>query len=181
MKGDARPGRGTGIALALALALALAGCSRGEPRLMNIAANTTSPDEFSILPTRPLLMPEDMTALPEPDPGGASRSDPTPLADAIATLGGNAARLAAPVPAADAAILARARRFGTDPAIRATLAAEDLEFRRKKDGRLLERWFNVNVYYRAYRAMALDRYAELARWRRAGIRTPAAPPDPAAK
>ncbi|MCL4186353.1 MAG: DUF3035 domain-containing protein [Rhodobacteraceae bacterium] len=168
-----------GIAAALALAAVLSACSRGgEPRLMNIPANTSTPDEFSILPTRPLMMPEDLSALPEPTPGGASRTDPTPEADAIRTLGGNPAVRAAPVPAGDSAVVAHARRFGAEAGIRDTLAAEDLEFRRRNDGRLLERWFSVNVYYRAYREMALDRYAELARWRRAGIRTPAAPPDP---
>ena len=60
--------------------------------------------------------------------------------------------------------------------IRQTLATEDLEFRRKNDGRLLERIFNVNVYFKAYRDYALDQYAELARWRKAGARTPSAPP-----
>jgi hypothetical protein len=47
------------------------------------------------------------------------------------------------------------------------------------DGRLLERLFNVNVYFKAYRSQELDQYLELQRLRRLGIRTPAAPPDPA--
>lgn len=181
MGGGARADGLGRLAAAAVLAVALAACSRGEPRLMNIAANTATPDEFAILPTRPLMMPEDLASLPAPTPGEASRTDPAPVADAIRTLGGNPAVAAAAVPAGDAVVIAHARRFGADPAIRATLAAEDLEFRRRHDGRLLERWFNVNVYYRAYRRMALDRYAELARWRRAGIRTPAVPPDPAAR
>ena len=49
-----------------------------------------------------------------------------------------------------------------------TLATEDLEFRRKNDGRLLEKLFSVNVYFKAYAKMALDQYAELERWRRKG-------------
>jgi hypothetical protein len=43
----------------------------------------------------------------------------------------------------------------------------------------LERLFNVNVYFKAYKKQELDQYRELERFRRAGIRTPAAPPDPA--
>lgn len=60
--------------------------------------------------------------------------------------------------------------------IRGTLAAEDLEFRRKNDGRLLERVFNVNVYFDAYEPMSLDQHAELERWRAQGLLTPSAPP-----
>lgn len=171
----------TGIGLIAAAALALAACERGEPQLMNIRSNTASPDEFAILPTKPLLMPDDLRALPPPTPGGPSRTDPTPVADAIAALGGNPAARDRGVPAADAALLAHAQRHGVDPGIRERLAAEDYEFRSRNRGRVLERAFNVNVYFRAYRAMALDRYAELARWRLLGVRTPAAPPDPAAK
>ena len=62
------------------------------------------------------------------------------------------------------------------PGIRETLAAEDLEFRRKNDGRILEKIFNVNVYFKAYKKMWLDQHAELARWRKAGAKTPSAPP-----
>ena len=68
-----------------------------------------------------------------------------------------------------------------DPNIRAELAAADLEYRRQNDGRLLERLFNVNVYFQAYEPLSLDQYAELERLRRAGIRTSAAPPDPEAQ
>ncbi|WP_439140413.1 DUF3035 domain-containing protein, partial [Roseicyclus sp.] len=61
--------------------------------------------------------------------------------------------------------------------IRNVLAAEDLTFRSNNSGLLLERLFNTNVYFSAYREMSLDRYAELDRLRRAGVRTPAAPPE----
>ena len=62
------------------------------------------------------------------------------------------------------------------PGIRDQLAAEDLQFRRDNDGRLLERLFAVNVYHNAYQGMWLDKYAELDRWRRAGVQTPAPRP-----
>jgi hypothetical protein len=167
-------------ALAAAAVLALAACERGEPRLMNVAANMNSPDEFSILPTRPLIVPEDLATLPEPAPGGTNRADPRPFDDIAAALGGRPSARDGGIPAADGALVAHAARFGVEAGIRERLAAEDLEFRRRNDGLLLERLFNVNVYFRAYRAMALDRYAELARWRRLGVRTPAAPPEDSA-
>jgi hypothetical protein len=159
--------------------LSACGARDREPQLLNIRSNTTTPDEFAILPTKPLEAPEDYAALPEPTPGGTNRVDPTPIADAVATLGGNPAALArSGVPAADGALFAQATRFGVQPSIRADLAAADLEYRRANDGRVLERVFNVNVYFRAYEALSLDQYAELERWRLLGVRTPSAPPDP---
>jgi hypothetical protein len=69
-----------------------------------------------------------------------------------------------------------ASRFGRDGRIRDQLAAEDLDHRQNNRGRFFERIFAVNVYNRAYEFMALDKYAEVERWRRAGVRTPSAPP-----
>ncbi len=174
-----RPARNRIGTAALVAAVLLLGACDGKraPNLMNLRSETRGPDEFGILPTKPLQMPEDLAALPEPVPGGASLTDPTPQADAIAALGGNAAATAR-APAGDSAILATATRFGVAPDIRTTLAAEDVEYRRKHNGRLLERLFAVTVYYRAYLPMSLDQEAELARWRAAGIRTVSAPPFP---
>jgi hypothetical protein len=157
--------------------VALSACSRSDdvPKLMNIRSATQGPDEFAILPPKPLEMPEDIAALPEPTPGGTNRTDPTPNADAIAALGGTL-RPAGGVPASDSALYAHAARYGVTTGIRETLAAEDLDFRRQNDGRLLERIFAVNVYYRAYQDQSLDQQAELWRWRNAGARTPSAPP-----
>ena len=164
---------------ALGLICGLSACGGSEdPNLLNISQpRGEGPDEFAVLPTKPLEIPENLAALPNPTPGGANRTDPTPEADAIAALGGNAAVLSRA--SGDGALLAYSRRFGVDPNIRAQLAAADLEFRRRNDGRLLERLFNVNVYFRAYEEMSLDQHRELRRLRRAGIRTSAAPPDPA--
>ncbi len=164
--------RCVGALVALGL---LSGCAAENPRLLHLRSNTQGPDEFAILPNKPLQQPQDYAALPEPTPGGANLADPTPEADAVAALGGNPATLGR---GADPAILAYAGRFGTAPAIRSQLATEDLEFRRRNDGRLLEQVFNVNVYFDAYRRQSLDQYRALEQARRAGIRTPAAPPDP---
>ena len=158
----------------LVAALAVAGCAqRGTPDLL-IVRGGAGPDEFSILPSKPLETPPSLAELPPPTPGGANRTDASPEADAIAALGGRPGTGAA----VDGGLLSYAMRFGVEPGIRTTLAARDLEFRRANDGRLLERVFNVNLYYRAYESQSLDQYAELARFRRAGVPTPAAPPEP---
>ena len=165
--------RGATLAGAAALSLLLAACGGSDqPELMNIRKTSEGPDEFAILPPKPLQMPESLAALPVPTPGGANLTDPTPESDAIAALGGK--------PGAgsnDAALVAYAARMGSTAGIRGVLAGEDLEYRRKNDGRLLERVFNVNVYFDAYEPMSLDQQAELARWRRLGLATPSAPPE----
>ncbi len=161
----------------IVLALAVSACGGDEtPNLLNSGATSDGPDEFAILPTKPLQMPDDLASLPAPTPGGGNLADPTPQADAVAALGG---RPGASVGASgDRGLVAYAGRFGVTPAIRETLAAEDLAFRRANNARLLERLFNTNVYFRAYESQTLDSYRELERMRRAGIRTPSAPPSP---
>ena len=162
----------------LVLAGSVAACSSrsAEPELLNLRSDGT-PDEFGILPTAELEEPQDYVSLPAPTPGGSNRVDPQPDAIAVAALGGRPGVVASR--AGDGALLSATGRFGTDPAIRQQLAAEDLAFRQDNRGRPLERLFNINVYYRAYRDQSLDQHAELERFRRAGITTPAAPPDPA--
>lgn len=161
--------------IAMLAASVLAGCAGSqEPRLLNLTSDQRGPDEFAILPGKPLQAPQDYASLPQPTPGGANRADPTPRADAFAALGGNAARAPG---GTDAALIARATRYGTDAGIRQSLAGADLEYRRRNDGRLLERLFNRNVYFKAYRPYELDQYRELERFRAAGIRTPAVPPE----
>ncbi len=164
-------GRG---ALALAALLLVAACGNSEraPELMNIRSSTDGPDEFAILPPKPLQVPESFTDLPEPSPGGANLTDPTPNADAVAALGGDITGGAR----GDAGLLNHATRYGVSPEIRSVLAAEDLEWRRDNRGRPLERLFKVNVYFDAYRDQWLDQQAELRKWRQRGIRTVSAPP-----
>lgn len=158
----------------VALALVLAGCGGSEePRLMNLRSTGDGPDEFAIVPVKPLQMPGDLAALPAPTPGSSNLSDPTPEADAIIALGGKPG-----AGALDSALVGYAARNGLDPQIRSALAGEDLQYRRDNEGRLLDKVFDVNVYNRAYEPMSLDQYAELERWRRAGLPTPSAPPKP---
>ncbi|WP_254900971.1 DUF3035 domain-containing protein [Maritimibacter sp. HL-12] len=147
---------------------------------MNIKSDT--PDEFRILPTKPLEAPEDYAALPEPTPGGTNLVDPNPRADAVAALGGNPDRLdRGQIFAGEQALISHAGRYGVSANIRETLAEEDLAWRRDNNGRILERLFNVNVYYSSYKPMSLDQHVELDRLRSAGVWTPSAPPDPQIK
>lgn len=165
------------IAVAGSMVLALSACGSDTPELMHLRSNNA--DEFAVVPSKPLQMPQDYAALPTPTPGGSNLTDPTPEADAIAALGGNPAVLnAGGVPASDGVLVSQAGRYGTEAGIRSQLAAEDLDWRRKHNGRLLERWFSVNMYYKSYRDMSLDQDAELARWRNRGVRTVGAPPTP---
>lgn len=153
-------------------ALTLSACAgEAPPQLMNLRSGTNGPDEFGILPVKPLEIPDDVASLPDPTPGGANRVDLTPQADAIAALGGKAGS-----GAADDFLVRYASRAGVSPDIRATLSAEDLQFRRANKGLLLERLFKNTIYFKAYRRQSLDQQAELARWRARGLPTPSAPP-----
>lgn len=155
----------------------LAACSSSDPRLMNFSSNSTGPNEFLVAPAKPLETPPQAGSLPPPTLGGANRADATPFSDAVVALGGRESALAgSQIPSGDAGLVNYASRTGRDPLIRQTLAREDLEFRQKNPGRVLERVANVNVYYRAYEPQSLDQQSELARFRRAGVPTPAAPP-----
>ncbi len=167
------------ILLALAGIVGLSACSKKEGGMMNLRATGRGPDEFAILPTKPLVQPKSYAALPEPTPGQSNISDPTPLKDAVAALGGNPKYLTTTgVTRDDQGFIQAASRYGVSGNIRAALAEEDKEFRSKNRGKILERIFGVTVYFSAYEKQILDRHAELKRLRRAGVRTPAAPPDP---
>jgi len=165
------------IALMMGLTFVSACGERPAPELLNVRQTQAGPDEFAILPNKPLQAPEDLSSLPAPTPGASNRVDVTPARDAVAALGGNPSRLDRDGNIADGAIVNHASRFGRDANIRQDLAASDLEFRKRNRGRVLERLANVNVYFKAYRQQSLDQHAELERLRRAGVRTPSAPPE----
>ncbi len=161
---------------AAATLLTLAACGGGQGFLPS--SNTgPGPDEFGVLPSLPLTMPAQSASLPAPTPGGTNRADPNPASGAVVALGGRASAInAGGIPAADAALVAAAGRYGIDPGIRATLAAEDERFRRTR-GRLgVFNIFGGNRYYSAYARYSLDAYAELARFQSLGVQVPSAPP-----
>ncbi len=158
-----------------AVVLALAACGGNEPAdLMNFRGLQDTPDEFMILPSKPLEQPESLASLPRPTPGGRNRTDPTPRADAYAALGGRPASVARS--SGDGAVINYTGRYGVTPGIRQSLAVQDAQFRSQNRGRVLERLFNVNRYFDVYERQALDQDRELERFRRAGVRTPSAPP-----
>jgi len=166
----------------LMAAVIVAGCGGGrdgEVSLRKIKHKGNGPDEFSIMPGRPLEMPGDVAALPEPVPGGPNRTDQDPVADGIAALGGNAnAQRRETSPTAHAGLINRTGRFGRNAGIRQTLAAEDLEIRRQHGRVNILRFLPTDDYLQAYKDQWLDPYAEERRLRRRGVRTPAAPPSP---
>lgn len=166
------------ILLALAGTIGLSACARKDASMMNLRATGRGPDEFAILPSKPLVQPKTYSELPTPTPGGSNISDPTPKQDAVAALGGNPKYLTRDgISRGDQGFINAASRYGVIGNIRAQLATEDTEFRSKNRGKLLERLFSVTVYFDAYKNQSLDRYGELTRLRKAGVRTPAAPPE----
>ncbi|GGE20529.1 Beta-barrel assembly machine subunit BamF [Gemmobacter megaterium] len=159
------------VLMALTTGLLLSACGGSDQKLMNLRSPHDGPDEFAILPTKPLEMPQDFSQLPPPEPGAKNLVDPAPLDDAVIALGGR--------PGAggnDAALASATGRYGVSGSIREQLAAEDSEFRSRNGPRLLERLFGSSTYHRVYGDQAVASDAELERWRRAGARTPSAPP-----
>ncbi|SEW45252.1 Beta-barrel assembly machine subunit BamF [Cognatiyoonia koreensis] len=163
-----------GIVL-IGAALALAACSGGGG-LRDLRTDTGGPDEFSVVPGAPLELPETLT-LPPPTPGGTNRTDAAPKAAAIAALGGSpAAAFAGGIPANDQALVAHAGRNGLQSDIRAVLATEDAAFRARRARLNTFNLLGTDQYFRAYARQSLDAYAELNRFRAAGVQTPTAPP-----
>lgn len=171
---------GTILLLIAAMALSACGSRDRDVTLTRFTDGGPGPDEFAIVPNKPLQQPESYSALPAPNPGGANRTDQTPLGDSIAALGGNpSALVASGVSAADGALLNHTRRYGVSDGIRQVLAREDAEIRRRH-GRVNILNIGPNDDYTdAYRRQWLDSYEEEQRLRRLGIATPSAPPaDP---
>lgn len=166
------------LTIGIAALAGLVACGN-DAKLMNLSSGQSSPDEFGILPTRPITMPPDLALLPTPTPGGANITDPNPEADAVAALGGNPGALVDQgVAATDQGLVAYASRGGNDPAIRTTLARADQQYRSRNQPRILERLAGSSTYYRVYRRQSLDTQSELERWQRAGARTVTADPLP---
>jgi len=164
--------------LVIAVALLLSACSSGDPHLMALSTGD-GPDEFQIVPGKPLETPKNYNDLPLPTPGGKNITDATPFEDAVSALGGNPSALALNgVPSSDGGLVGHATRYGVQPDVRNVLAAEDLEHRRSHRGKLLYRISGQDRYFKAYDDLSLDQYQELRRLLAAGVKTPSAPPEP---
>jgi len=165
--------------LALALMLGLSACAGSGGRQSLPSANKSGPDEFQVLPGKPLQTPANYTDLPEPTPGAGNLADATPRADAVAALGGNPARLQrSGIPAADSALLAFTGRFGVVAGIRDLLRGANKGAGRGRGGFSFFGLFSNSRLFSAFSGQALDQYKELERLRAAGIDTPSAPPGP---
>ena len=172
---DTKGGMRTALTIAVSATLLLSACAGGKRGLHNFETGT-GPDEFSVIPARPLSLPDDLNALPSPTPGGANLTDPNPNADAVVALGGRpSAANAGGIPARDSALVAHVGRNGVSPTIRAELAEADAQFRQRRSrGGLFS---GGNRYFAAYANQALDAYAELIRFRNLGVAVPSAPPS----
>lgn len=163
------------IACALIAVTVLAACE--NKGLRQVTSRGEGPDEFIIVPSKPLEEPESFSALPAPTPGGFNRTDQRPLEESVAALGGQRSSPNAAVPGSDAALVNHASRFGRESNIRATLAEADAQFRKRQSRLTQIRIFQEDTYDRAYRREALNPAQTAARFRRAGIPTPTAPPS----
>lgn len=134
-----------------------------------------APEEFAVLPQKPLTLPDDLNELPVPTPGAASRVDLTPEADALVALSGRAQR--APATSSENALLATAGAGQRAPNIRALLAEEDAAYRENNRGLLLDRLFGNVSDGDIYARQVLDAEAELRRLRQQGVWVPQLPPE----
>ncbi|MEM9580327.1 MAG: DUF3035 domain-containing protein [Pseudomonadota bacterium] len=163
------------VILILVSALGLTACS--NTGLRDLRDTAAGPEEFSIVPTRELQTPDNYAILPPPAPGQANLVDPTPESDAVAALGGNPARInTSGVPRSDSALVASASRYGVASNIRATTSAEDADFRKRRGRFTNIRLFKTDRYAQVYKSQTLDSRRTLDTYRRAGRKTPTAPP-----
>jgi hypothetical protein len=162
--------------LILILALGLAACGEGTG-LRDLTDPAAGPEEFEILPNKPLQTPDNLTVLPVPTPGSANLVDATPMKDVVAALGGKPSLLdAQSIPAGDSALIANASRYGVPAGVRAQTTAEDEAFRKRRGRFSNIRLFKTDRYGSVYSQQRLDARAALEASRKAGRKTPTAPP-----
>ena len=56
----------------------LSSCSSDDSRLRDLYDVGTGPEEFAVLPSKPLTMPSNLKDLPVPDLAAGNLADPTP-------------------------------------------------------------------------------------------------------
>ncbi len=162
--------------LALILMITLVGACSNQG-LVQIRSTTAGPDEFMVEPKAELETPDNFSNLPPPSPGQGNRADIDPMAEMVTELGGRPSDPNGPIPASDGALVTAASRYGVSPDIRASLAAEDADFRSRQSRFTQFQLFPENLYNDVYRNQALDARATADAWRRSGARTPSYPPQ----
>ena len=149
------------LMVCVAGAVAVAGCSGSGQK--------KRADEFAVLPTIPLEIPDDVTTLPVPN-DGQNLVDKRPKASAIAALGGREGT--GRTSGDDASLLGVAMRFGVEPDIAEVLYKEGAAARRSARGTGIERAFGYNAVKRAYKNQTLNEEAEAARLLALGVFVP---------
>lgn len=162
------------LAVLLIVPVFFAAC--GETKLRDIRQPGPGPDEFLVNPNNSLQEPPSYSDLPTPTPGQANRTDRSARDEGIRAFGGRPEAIAGGIPAADAALVNHTSRRGVDGNIRTDLAEADAKFRKRKALFTNIRIAPVDRYAQVYRNQTLNPSREAARWRRAGARTPSAPP-----
>ena len=157
-------------------ALAISGC--GSSGLRELQQPSTGPDEFMVMPAGQLTPPENYASLPTPTPGGSNLTDQNPQADAVIALGGDPAALnsGGGIPTSDGALVTASSRYGVQPDIRASLAAEDAAFRKRENRTARFKLFAVDRYEEAYNRQAINPFRVNQWFRNSGYGTPSAPP-----
>ena len=150
------------LVVCVAGAVSVAGCSGSGQK--------KRADEFAVLPTVPLEIPDDVTTLPVPN-DGQNLVDKRPKASAIAALGGRAG-VAGRTSGDDASLLGVAMRFGVEPDIAEVLYKEGAAARRSARGTGIERAFGYNAVKRAYKNQTLNEAEEAARLLALGVFVP---------
>ncbi len=164
-------------AIILGSVVVVGGCS--NKGLIQLQSSGRGPEEFSVMPVKPLTEPSNFTTLPTPTPGGTNLVDTNPRAEAIAALGGRAsAQSAQGVSSGDVALVNQASRYGVPSNTRVELAETDEEFRKRKSKAFLSRLKlgRFDHYNEAYKDQAVEPYSESQRFRRGGALTPSSPP-----
>lgn len=166
------------LALILAIGASLSACNRnsgnGRP-LLNLRQSAIAPDEFLVVPQKPLETPASLAVLPTPDPGAKARVMIDFESNLLEALGGRPMSDGA-IPASDGAFVKAARAgSGTTDGIRDLLRAEDQAFRDDRAGRI-ERFAKKRKAVMIYDPMLLDPVAEAARMQALGVKIPAVPP-----
>ena len=169
--------RGLKLMVLVGLCAGMSACGQRGDRssLINLRQSAIAPDEFLVVPQKPLETPSDLRSLPAPVPGEKPLVEIDFEASLFAALGGGQTS-GSSVPASDRSFVAAAQaQFGVTRDIRDVLRAEDQAYRDRYSGRL-ERLAKKREAARLYDPMLLDPLAELARLRALGVSVPAVPP-----
>jgi hypothetical protein len=106
-----------------------------------VGTTKNPPDEFAVISTAPLQMPEDFASLPAPSPGARSPLAPDPVAEARQALLGESAPQAANVRTSVSESALLSATGPSDPNIRSVLVAEQAEIDADRTEYVLEEVF----------------------------------------